>query len=433
MTDSLAARHFRSKIATYFLKAWQGRSPADVLLGLEWMLLIGATLVNIFLPLPFQTPSTPSLLSTISPWAVLTILVFGVMGLRRPKQNLRFKVLYTAAEFGLVYLPLILAPRLSYIFPPFHLIIVIRSCSMFGILGQLITAIFGNLIFVATLFSKDLTIIATNSVIDGEHFARLMFLTELNAAFAFILVSTFILLLTNALFSVQRSRQELTTAHEQLRHYALQIEDQATLQERNRIAREIHDALGHALIAQSLQLDTVHCFWHSDSDKAFRALNEAKRLSSQALHDVRHAVSTLRVDPLQGLALDDAIAKLMHTFYETTGILPNCTLRLATNPPKNVNLCIYRVVQEALTNIAKHSQSTEVSLYLQTTPKQLNVLIQDNGVGFDPSQNRSGFGLQGMQERALALGGLFSIVSQPGLGCKIMTQIPLAELQSTSS
>ncbi len=256
-----------------------------------------------------------------------------------------------------------------------------------------------------------------------------MFMTRLNASFAFILISTFILLLTNALFFVQQSRQELTLAHDRLRQHALRIEDQAMLQERNRIAREMHDALGHTLTAQSLQLDTIHCFWQSEPDKASRSLSEAKRLSTQALKEVRQAISMLRADPLQGMARDGVIAKLIQSFHQSTGTLPNCTLQLAVAPPTNVNLCIYRVVQEALTNIAKHSHTTEVNIYLQTTSKQVNVLIQDNGIGFAPSQNQSGFGLQGMQERTLALGGLFSIVSQVGLGCKIMAQIPLTELQ----
>ncbi len=107
--------------------------------------------------------------------------------------------------------------------------------------------------------------------------------------------------------------------------------------------------------------------------------------------------------------------------------MPSYTLRLNQVLPRNVSLPIYRVVQEALTNIAKHSQSTEVSIYLQTTSRQLNVLIQDNGVGYDPDQNISGFGIQGMQERVLALGGLFSIASQLGLGCKVMVQVPLTD------
>jgi len=432
-------RHFRSLerlnvvnnvfvTAMSSLAAWRKRTPADLLLFLEWMLLIGVSLTNLLLPFPFQAPPATPFLHTGPLWQILTILTFGVMGFKRPKQKLSFKILYTAAEFGIVYIPLMFDPRLSYVFPPFHLIIVIRSCSMFGKFGQLITAILANLLFTSMLLFQKLEIPVTNmAVIKAEQISSMMSIARLNASFAFMLISTFVLLLTSALVSVQRSRQELTQAHDRLRQYAIRIEDQAMLQERNRVAREMHDALGHTLTAQSLQLDTAQHFWDSDPDRSLRSLSEAKRLSTQALKEIRQAVSMLRADPLQGLTLDGAITKLIQTFHQTTGTLPNCTLQVTVAPPTNVNLCVYRVVQEALTNIAKHSHATEVNIYLQTTSKQVNVLIQDNGIGFMPNQIKTGFGLQGMQERTLAVGGLFSVVSQSGLGCKIMAQIPLTE------
>jgi signal transduction histidine kinase len=190
-------------------------------------------------------------------------------------------------------------------------------------------------------------------------------------------------------------------------------------------------ALGHALTAQSLQLETVQYFWHSDVDKASRSLSQARQLGSQALNDLRQTVSVLRADPLHGLSLEEAIAKLIETFHQATGVLPSCALRLDGAIPISVKSCTYRVVQEALTNIARHSQATEVSLYLQVTSDQLNILIQDNGIGFEPSQTVSGFGLQGMKERIIASGGSFSIVSQSGLGCKVMAQVPLAKVEFT--
>jgi signal transduction histidine kinase len=411
-----------------FLAAWQKRSPTDLMLVLEWLLIIGVTVTNVLLPLPFKGQSNDSSITSPYLGSLLPIGAFAVMGLKRPRKNLSVKILYTAAEFGLVYLPSLLDPRLF--FPPFYLIIVIRSCSIFGNLGQLATVIFANFLFVMSLFSPRFRFIFPESAINAAQFPNMLFTAQLNASFAFTLISSFILLLTNVLFFMQRSRQELTQAHDRLRQYALRIEDQATLQERTRIAREMHDALGHTLTAQCLQLDTVYCFWNSDPDKALRSLSEAKQLSTQALKEVRQAIAMLRADPLQGLTLEGAIAKLVQTFHQTTGIMPSCTLRVAVVPPPIVNSCIYRVVQEALTNIAKHSHATEVSIHLQTTPKQVNILIQDNGSGFAPSQNTSGFGIQGMQERTMALDGLFSVVSQTGLGCKIMAQIPLTELSA---
>lgn len=406
---------------------WIERNPDRLLIALELMFIIGATLINLVLPRPFQTEPRLALGMPESIGHILAIVLFATMGLKRPKHKLSLKILYTCVEFALICVPVLLVSRLPSVFPPLHLVIIIRSCSMFKKLGQVITMILANLSFILFLLNEKLDFVGLESA-NIDQLAISMHSARLNALSAFMLIGLFILLLVNAYFSVQRSRQELAYAHEQLRQYSLRIEDQATLQERNRIAREIHDALGHVLTAQGIQLDTVYHFWTTDPDRAFRALTEAKRLSSQALYDVRQAISTLRVDPLQGLSLEDGLVRLIQTFDRTTGILSRCTIRLSVSPPGTMKACIYRIIQEALTNVAKHSHAAEVNIYLQSTATQLNLLIQDNGIGFDPQYNESGFGLRGMEERTLALGGLFRVVSQPGGGCKIMAQIPLIKL-----
>jgi signal transduction histidine kinase len=86
---------------------------------------------------------------------------------------------------------------------------------------------------------------------------------------------------------------------------------------------------------------------------------------------------------------------------------------------------LYRIVQEALTNICKYAQATEINIHLQTTSNQLELIIEDNGNGFNLNQNISGFGLQGMRERTLALGGKFEINTAPGEGCKITAKFRL--------
>jgi signal transduction histidine kinase len=410
-------------------KEWQKRKPTDLLLWLEWILLVGGVLINFILPQPFKAAPAMNNGSGIQIFQFFSIILFGLMGLKRPKHSLFLKILYNIVEFSLIYLPSSINSDFIFASPPFHLIILIRNCSMFGNLGQLITIVFGNLLLFNSFFNQKVNLIDPKSITDTTQFASTMFAAKLNAVFAFVMISTLILLMANLLFFLQRSREELAEANDRLRKYALRIEDQAMLQERNRIAREMHDALGHTLTAQGLQLETAQHFWNSHSEKALQSLSESKRLNTQALKDVRQTISMLRSDPLQGLKLDGAIAQQIQTFHQTTGILPKCSLQFTVMPTVNVSLCIYRVIQEALTNIAKHSQASEVNIYLKTTPKQVNILIQDNGIGFAPSENQSGFGLQGMQERILALDGLFSIVSERGLGCKIMTQLPLNELK----
>jgi signal transduction histidine kinase len=232
----------------------------------------------------------------------------------------------------------------------------------------------------------------------------------------------------NALLTERQSREKLTFAHEQLRQYALRIENQATLQERNRIARDIHDSLGHSLTALNVQLETALKLWSSDPAKATNFLVQAKRLGSTALQDVRHSVSAMRSDPLQGRSLAETIASLTEEFKRSTNISPLCNIWLGRSVPPELNIVIYRIVQEALTNITKYAEATEVKIQLQALPNELNLIIQDNGKGFELKQNTTGFGLQGMRERTLAQGGQFEIHSLPKTGCKIMAKFPLARV-----
>lgn len=214
-------------------------------------------------------------------------------------------------------------------------------------------------------------------------------------------------------------------AYDQLRQYALRIEDQAALQERNRIAREIHDSLGHTLTAQSIQLENALLFCSASAEKTKGFLHEGKQLGAKALKEVRQSISTLRADPLQGRSLQAAIAALIQDFYRLTNIQPNSTIYLTYPVSMEVSIAIYRIVQEALINVSKHSRATQVTILLQAKTGLLHLTIDDNGRDFNPKQNTTGFGLEGMRERTTALGGQIQIQSQPGCGCQVIADIPV--------
>jgi signal transduction histidine kinase len=218
---------------------------------------------------------------------------------------------------------------------------------------------------------------------------------------------------------LQQAEAELRQALEQEKALNQRIEAMATLEERNRIARDIHDSLGHALVALNVQMETALELWHNDLGKAHQFLVEAKQLGSEALQAVRQSVSEMRSDPLQGQVLEGAIAILMQEFQRTTGIQPACEIRLSRLLPLPVNTAVYRIVQEGLTNICKHAQATAVQFQIHTDSSGLMLVLQDNGKGFRVHENKTGFGLQGMRERIAALGGRLEIVSEPEKGCKI--------------
>jgi signal transduction histidine kinase len=226
--------------------------------------------------------------------------------------------------------------------------------------------------------------------------------------------------------TVRRLQAQLLKALEQERTLNQRIEEMAILEERNRIARDIHDSLGHALVALNIQLETALTLWQDAPERAYAFLAEAKQLGSEALQAVRQSVCDIRSEPLQGQLLEEAIAALVQEFHHTTGILPEYRIDLSHPLCNQVNTAIYRIIQEGLTNIYKHAQATAVNIALQTTPDYLLLMLQDNGSGFQVSQNRTGFGLQGMRERTSALGGQLEITSDVGVGCRIIARFPRA-------
>lgn len=224
-----------------------------------------------------------------------------------------------------------------------------------------------------------------------------------------------------------KAEAELRRALEQERQLNQRIEELATLEERNRIAREIHDSLGHLLVGLNIQMETALALWQENPERALTFLTKAKQLGSDALQATRHSVADLRFDPMAGRSLSEGITALAAEFYQTTGIQPSCALELQQSPPHRVSSVLYRIVQEGMTNICKHAQATAVTIQLQSGASGLSLVVQDNGRGFDLAANRAGFGLQGMQERITALDGDLTINSAPGAGCCISVTIPAVE------
>lgn len=353
---------------------------------------------------------------------VSIIIGFGLMGLRLPTGRQRYKVLYTLLEVVLILLTSITGGRTVRLFPLLYLIVVTRSCLIFQLPGRLMVTSLSFCLFLFTLLRRFQRIPASPLLQE-----RLQFFV-LGYALLFGLTFLFVLLSMNSMVAERQSREKLAIANEKLRQYALRIENQAILQERNRIARDIHDSLGHSLTALNIQLETALKLWQSNPEKAKAFLTRAKDLGSQSLQEVRHSVSAMRSDPVQGRSLEEAIASLAEELQRSTGITPICSLHLERLLPAEVHTAAYRIVQEALTNIYKYAAATQVKIQLQATSDELNVTVEDNGRGFNVEANTTGFGLQGMRERTLALGGQLVIESKPGDGSRITARFPLPRL-----
>jgi signal transduction histidine kinase len=407
--------------------------PFPVLLYLEW----GLSLLGILSILLMPSPLIRAAHSYTGLICGLT-LVFCLMGLRLPVNNLR-AILHTAIAFVLIIAITFLGMQnrlfpFLHLYPFLYIILVIRSCLMFPFRGRLIITLTSFLLFFGILFrrirhSNWVEILSDRVPLSyRDRFQER--LEQLNLGFALTaimllgLALLFIFLLVNAILSERQSRERVAIANQQLRQYALRIETLAMEQERARIARDIHDALGHSLTALNLQLEGTLKLWQSNPEQAHRFLHEAKSMGSTALQEVRQSVAAMRTDPLQGKGLEEAIALLIQDFQRRTSIQINYHIEVPSFLPQDVTLNLYRIVQESLTNMSKHANATQVNLQIETTAIALVLTVTDNGRGFDWTKNQTGFGLQGMRERVSALGGELTIASQPGQGCQIRAQLP---------
>jgi signal transduction histidine kinase len=416
-------RKFKQNLQT--VRNLKVRPTFSLLLKLEWMLL-GFTGLTLLLTASL-IPRSGLLNSTFIWLTIASIALLALMRLKNPSNKLG-KLLYTLLELLVITLPSFFKSGLPFL-PLMGLVIVMRGCQRFEGLGRFIVAGATFLVFGFTLLFRGGTVpealIKSTQYPSMQSFDVTFFMLQLNAGLSFGMALFFVMLLINALLDERQSREKLVVALEQLRQYSLRIEDQSALQERNRIAREIHDSLGHTLTAQSIQIDSALLLQRSNAEESSVFLKEAKQLCKQALQEVRQSVAALRSDPFQGKSLDQIATTLVQEFRVTTAIETTCVISVTHPVPPDVVSACYRVLQESLTNISRHSAATDVVFQLVTQEGALKLQIQDNGKGFDPGQNSTGFGLQGMKERVMALGGQFQLSSQPGEGCQISVKIPL--------
>ncbi|MGL5940760.1 MAG: sensor histidine kinase [Waterburya sp.] len=378
------------------------------------------------------------------------LVILGAMGLVLPTGKLIVKVIFTAIEIGLIFYGTVLG--YLHILPTLYLIVVMRSCFLFESLGRWVATGVVFILFLSDQY-KHIQRALPNTSEEQIQFAMHLVAETL----IFGLSVFFVLQLTNRVLSERMMRQQLANAHEQLQQYAQKVdnsllmermmvqqlanaheqlqqyaqkvEELATVQERNRIARDIHDSLGHALTSLNIQMQTAVKLWEKQPNQARSFLGQAQELGKTAMKEVRKSISTLREDKESEQPLKVRIETLVDDYCRGTGlsvsteISPNISRYGSISQP--VATTIYRIVQESLTNIFKYAQATQVRIKLSRSHEQIYLTVTDDGKGFDPNQNQAGFGLRGMQERIAAVKGQLQLQTSPGQGCKIKVEIPL--------
>jgi signal transduction histidine kinase len=241
------------------------------------------------------------------------------------------------------------------------------------------------------------------------------------AAFAFTAVFTKITRQAlDARNRAQALQHELEQANEQLRTYAAQADELATARERNRLAREIHDGVGHYLTVVKTQLDAAAALIPTRPDEARAAVQKAAKLTAEALDDVRRSVGALRTDTARP-PLPDALRELA-AHGETA---PTISIEGAPRPlAPGVEHALYRAAQEGLTNIHKHARATRALVRLDfRSPGRVVLELTDDGVG-RTAGTAAGFGLQGLRERIAVIGGTVDAANRIEGGFALRVEVP---------
>jgi signal transduction histidine kinase len=221
---------------------------------------------------------------------------------------------------------------------------------------------------------------------------------------------------------------ELREAHQRLQEYATQVEELAVAEERNRLAREMHDTLGHRLTVAAVTLEGAQRLISTEPERSIEMVSTVRDEVREALKELRRTVATLR-EPLQtDIPLNQSIPQMVESFQKATGIEVTVQMPDEVMPlPNTHRLVVYRAIQEFLTNVQRHAHAKGVEISLMYTDSGLTLHMRDDGVGFDPQLTGTGFGLRGLQERVSKLFGRMEIHSKPGEGTEIIVEIPINE------
>ena len=228
--------------------------------------------------------------------------------------------------------------------------------------------------------------------------------------------------MTEALAQAEREQVE----REQLRSQYISGVIVAQEGERQRIARELHDSTSQSLTSLLVGLQNLK--QTQDPDEMIERIDELRHVIGETLDDVRNMAWQLRPSALDDLGLVSALQRFISDYQQRYGIQVDFAMKgLNGRLPLEMETSIYRIIQEGLTNIARYAQSETASVLIDQRQQKIRLIIEDNGIGFDPDtvMNKRSLGLQGIRERAALFGGTLTIESQAGHGASLFVEIPL--------
>ncbi|TDD63006.1 sensor histidine kinase [Kribbella antibiotica] len=260
--------------------------------------------------------------------------------------------------------------------------------------------------------------------------AKPLWRTDSDVLHSYMLFAIALVLVTTTAVLVRRERtsreqaerllRDLSASHRQLVESQGRVAELATIEERNRLARDIHDSLGHYLTVVSVQLEKAQVLVAEDPAAASAAVANAKRLADQALSDVRESVGALRRDEAPFL-----LEPTLRSMVEDLRVLPFDLSLQVTGDEQHYSrqqlLALYRAVQEGLTNVQRHARASRARVVVELTEATASVTVDDDGIG--PPAG-AGDGLRGVRERLELVSGRLVLTNAPGGGTRMAVTIP---------
>jgi signal transduction histidine kinase len=379
-------------------------------LHFEWILIILCCLAEALAwRYANQDPSAPNLKVSLLLLGIVAALSF----VRLQRGNYYDRLCYLFLEL-IVISGSIAAGLARFLFPLF-VVVIAKACLLLDRKGLLIV-FFAAVLCQISFYSFKIhivnpqlwtqpTLIWAVNVVGGA----------IVSAYAPIAMMVLVAMVTLSLLAEQNQRLETE-------RLSREVQSLATELERTRIAREIHDSLGHTLTSLNIQLDIARKLHQRDPEKSTDSLELAKQLASQSLTDVRMAVQSIR--ETADFNFETAVQGLVEDVKQSESMNVELKLDIEALPP-SVGFQLFRVIQECLTNVLKHANASEVKIQLEQSGEKLKLNVSDNGRGMPIEVQTTGFGLRGMRERIESMNGTVAINAQPNKGTNINVSIPV--------
>jgi NarL family two-component system sensor histidine kinase LiaS len=226
---------------------------------------------------------------------------------------------------------------------------------------------------------------------------------------------------------ISRLAGRLNTMAEQLQQFIKRSQGMAISEERGRLARDLHDSAKQEALAASFHLGTALTLFESDPEGAQKHLMEAENLVDSVRGELTDLIHELRPFAMNGGRFDETLNEYLIEWAHQAGIGAELSVDGDVDLPLEIKQAIYRIMQEALANVARHSSAENVEVTLRIHDQGVEFTVQDDGMGFDPQGQHVGMGLDSMRERAEGLGGAFHIETAADQGTKVRVKFPFTD------